>query len=483
MSAVGSDTGYVDDIEVSIAPVPCSTPTNVTASSIAPTSATISWTPGDAETSWNLQYKAASGDWSNSVLVTSNPIYALTGLTDNTQYDVRVQAVCNPVTTSEWSDTAHFTTLVIVVAPTVTTNDATNIGQTTATLNGAITPGNETITAQGFEWKVTNGGTYTAVNATGTTLSYDLTGLMSNTSYTFRAFATTASGTTYGAEKTFTTQQGSVVAPTVTTDDATNIGQTTATLNGSVTPGNETITAQGFEWKATTGGTYTAVNVTGTTMSYDLTGLTANTSYTFRAFATTASGTTYGAEKTFTTDQEQQETCPAPTNVMQATMVKTPNAYIYWIQEDGDANEWKFFYKKISESVWDSVITTTPDVQLTVEDSVLYEGYVVTHCTNGLWSDPSDTITFQASHSGIDDYPLNNSVTVYPNPTNGMVQIQNTEFLMQKVEVYDTYGKLLNVMSVNDHTATLDLNGYASGTYFVKVATDRGVVTKRVVKQ
>ena len=481
-SSGNNNSGYVDDIEVNIAPVPCAAPSNVTVSNIATSAATVTWTPGGSETSWNLQYKEASGSWSNSILVTTNPAYPLTGLMDNTQYDVRVQAVCNAVTTSDWSDTAHFTTLMNVVAPTVTTNDATNIGQTTATLNGAITPGNETITAQGFEWKATTGGTYTAVNATGTTLTYDLTGLATSTNYTFRAFATTASGTTYGTEKTFTTQQGSVVAPTVTTNDATNIGQTNATLNGAVTAGSETITAQGFEWKETAGSTYTTVNATGATMSYDLTGLTPNTGYTFRAFATTASGTTYGTEKTFTTEGQQQDTCPAPTNVYQVTMTKTPTAIIYWVQEEGDVNEWKFFYKKVSESVWDSVITTTPGVELIVEDSTLYEGYVVTHCTNGLWSDPSATIIFQADHSGIDNYTLDNSVTVYPNPTSGVVQIKNEEWRMENVEVYDVFGKLLNVMSVNDHTATLDLGGYAKGTYFVKVTTERGVVTKRVVK-
>ena len=37
-------------------------------------------------------------------------------------------------------------------------------------------------------------------------------------------------------------------------------------------------------------------------------------------------------------------------------------------------------------------------------------------------------------------------------------------------------------MIVNDHTVTLDLSGYATGTYFVRVTTERGVVTKRVVK-
>ncbi len=105
---------------------------------------------------------------------------------------------------------------------------------------------------------------------------------------------------------------------------------------------------------------------------------------------------------------------------------------------------------------------------------------VIAHCTNGQTSDPSATITFMTT--GINDYTLDNSVTVFPNPTNGLVQIKNGEWRMENVEVYDAYGKLLNTMNVNDHTANLDLSGYAKGTYFVRVTTEKGVVTKRVVK-
>ena len=385
ISGTNYNEGYVDNIVVDVAPFICNAPTNVTASNIQQTSATITWTAANGESDWVLQYREPSGSWSSDINVMGTPSYNLTGLTAGTQYEVHVKAVCDNTHSSDWSATATFTT------------------------------------------------------------------------------------------------QSSVTPPTVTTEAADNIGEMTATLHGTVTAGSETITAQGFEWKATAGGSYTAVNATGTAMSYDLTGLTAGTGYTFRAFATTASGTTYGNELTFTTNQEQQETCPAPTNVNQAILLKTPNAIISWTQEEGDANEWKFFYKKVSESMWDSVITTTPDVQLTVEDSVLYEGYVVTHCTNGLWSNPSDTITFQGDHSGIDEYELNN-VVVYPNPTTGVVQIKNGEWRLENVEVYDAYGKLLYEMNVNDHTVNLDLGGYAKGTYFVRVTTEKGVVTKRVVK-
>ena len=54
---------------------------------------------------------------------------------------------------------------------------------------------------------------------------------------------------------------------------------------------------------------------------------------------------------------------------------------------------------------------------------------------------------------------------------------------MKNVEMFDAYGKLLHTETVNSNVATLDLSGYAKGTYFVKVTTEKGVVTKRVVKQ
>ena len=92
--------------------------------------------------------------------------------------------------------------------------------------------------------------------------------------------------------------------PTVSTDYATNVTETSATLNGTISnPDNVTITAQGFEWKATDGGSYTQVVVTGDTLTYNLANLTANTSYTYRSFITYEDTIVYGNEVTFTTNE------------------------------------------------------------------------------------------------------------------------------------------------------------------------------------
>lgn len=90
----------------------------------------------------------------------------------------------------------------------------------------------------------------------------------------------------------------------VTTSAAVNISTTGAWLRGNVVARGNTIVEKGFYWKATEGGTYVKVTSTGGTLTSRLSGLTANTSYTYYAFATTADGTVNGEEVVFTTSEE-----------------------------------------------------------------------------------------------------------------------------------------------------------------------------------
>jgi hypothetical protein len=92
--------------------------------------------------------------------------------------------------------------------------------------------------------------------------------------------------------------------PTVTTDEATGIGATAATLNGTlVSLGNAPSVAVSFEWGTTTsyGDETTAQTMTTTgAFSAALSNLTTNTTYHFRAKAV-AQGISYGIDRTFTT--------------------------------------------------------------------------------------------------------------------------------------------------------------------------------------
>jgi len=271
------------------------------ATNVTVTSATISGsvTPGsEAVTSRGLQYKKQSDtDWIpvDGVLSTG-----LSGLTGNTTYEYRVFAV----TASDifYSTTLTFTT---IIAPVVTTYAATNVKVTSAAISGSVTPGSEAVTSQGLQYKKQSDTDWIPVNGVLSTVLSDLTG---STVYEYRVFAVTASGTFYGATLTFTT----LAVPTVTTHAATNVRVTSAAVSGSVTPGSEAVTGQGFEYKKQSDTDWITVNGVLSTVLSDLTG---NTVYEYRVFAVTASDTFRGATLTFTTLTAPAITTYAATNV------------------------------------------------------------------------------------------------------------------------------------------------------------------------
>jgi len=87
----------------------------------------------------------------------------------------------------------------------------------------------------------------------------------------------------------------------VITDDATNVGKTTATLNGTIIYGTGIIDYVGFCWSTTINPTIDNSNITytgQTTLTHNLTGLIQGTTYYYRAFAHDNGVFIYGDNKT-----------------------------------------------------------------------------------------------------------------------------------------------------------------------------------------
>ncbi|MEI7525206.1 MAG: hypothetical protein WCJ95_12790 [Mariniphaga sp.] len=235
-------------------------------------------------------------------------VSSLSGLSSNTLYYVRAYAV-NSAGTS-YGNEKSFTTLSQPVIPTVTTAPVTNITNTTAQSGGTITSdGGATVTSRGVCWSTTQNPTLANShtsdgNGTGSYTS-QMTGLTPYTFYYVRAYATNSVGTSYGSQITFMTLQTPTLA-TVTTVDALNITQTTATTGGTVmSDGGSIVTARGVCYATTSNPTLansytTDGSGTGTFVS-NLTGLTPGTLYYVRAYATNNVGTAYGNQVTFTT--------------------------------------------------------------------------------------------------------------------------------------------------------------------------------------
>ena len=102
---------YIDNFSVTeyVAPAcPAINAATLEESNVTAHTATVSWTAGGEETAWNLQYKAAGGEWSSVIPVATNPSYDLTGLAANTLYYVRVQADCAGDGTGDWTGDEAF---------------------------------------------------------------------------------------------------------------------------------------------------------------------------------------------------------------------------------------------------------------------------------------------------------------------------------------------------------------------------------------
>ena len=87
--------------------------------------------------------------------------------------------------------------------------------------------------------------------------------------------------------------------------------------------------------------------------------------------------------------------------------------------------------------------------------------------------------------SGIDNYELRDNLSVYPNPAvnNVTISVNNNNVTIEKVELYNIYGQLLNMMYVNGNTVEISVHALATGTYFAKVFTDKGIATMPVIRK
>jgi plastocyanin len=206
-------------------------------------------------------------------------------------------------------------------APTASTGLASSIGETEATLQGSVnSDGNAT--TYFFEYgKTESYETSTSeesagAGSTGKAVSVPVGSLTPGTIYHYRLVAKNSVETVFGADRTFTTSSPPA-EPSATTDVASGLGETEATLQGAVGPNGEA-TTYFFEWGPTsqygqlTGELPAGEDHTVHSESAHLSGLAAGTVYHYRIVAKNPLGTMEGADQTFTTASTPPSPPPPP---------------------------------------------------------------------------------------------------------------------------------------------------------------------------
>ncbi len=174
---------------------------------------------------------------------------------------------------------------------------------------------------------------------TGTGTSFNDTGLTNGTAYHYKIFSRDA----YGNYATGTVPTGSpatpaATAPTLSTTAASSVTATSSVANGNITDtGGSNATSRGF---ATSTNSTVSSSVSTSTATGDfgtgaftgaVSGLTGNTTYYFRAYATNPTGTGYGSIESFLTPPNTPGT-PTYTSITATTTA------ISWTNPSGAAS-------------------------------------------------------------------------------------------------------------------------------------------------
>lgn len=169
---------------------------------------------------------------------------------------------------------------------------------------------------------------------------------------------------------------------------------------------------------------------------------------------------------------------------------------------DAGPKDFKIQYKIGETGMWtdvpDGTVTVandwitgvTEDLELPVEcndESLIYIRWIMTSNLNindeTLVADGKSKIdnVIVTGAEIITDVSLVSStaISVYPNPTNGIINIKSSSNL-KDITMYDMTGKLVFNSALNSLNASFDFNDYANGIYIVKITNKTETITRRI---
>jgi len=264
---------------------------------------------------------------------------SITGLTPGTIYYFRAFAT-NSIGTS-YGNQLTATTLTALAS--VSTTVISSITSITCTGGGnVISDGGAAVTVRGVCYGTSQNPTITNTKTNDGTskgsFTSSITGLLPGTTYYFRAYATNSVGTSYGGQVTATTNTLNTTLPVITTTTASAITATSATSGGNITSeGGAKVTVRGICWSKsqnpTKADTITSNGTGSGNFISTITGLTPNTTYYIRAFATNSIGTAYGNQITVITNAALPDVYSMPITAITAISVTSGGS----VGKDGGA--------------------------------------------------------------------------------------------------------------------------------------------------
>lgn len=178
-----------------------------------------------------------------------------------------------------------------------------------------------------------------------------------------------------------------------------------------------------------------------------------------------------------------QTPCPTPTG-LSVTDQSNHLVTVEW-DDDPGVSSWNVRFCQAGGE-WSSVTSDTSRYTITgLTSQSTFFIQVQANCGGNCLSEWSDTVTAATTNVGVANR-LEDSVVLFPNPAKEIVNVQCAMYNVQlggELQLFDVYGKLLQIVPITSETTQIDVSGLADGMYFVRVTTEEGSVTKQFVKK
>ncbi len=145
-------------------------------------------------------------------------------------------------------------------------------------------------------------------------------------------------------------------------------------------------------------------------------------------------------------------------------------------------------YKNIS-SVWTQIGTDIDgeaeddsfgqSVALSSDASTLAIGNISDNNSNGIRSGRVSVYDLNGLLSS-NDYTLS-EFNLYPNPVKNILHLDTNTITIKNALLYSIEGKLISQFTISNNT--INLKNLTSGLYFLKLVSDKGSITKKIIKQ
>lgn len=486
---VASDCGNGTDVSpfsnlVSFNTLPtCPSPSGLTVSNISQTNVDLAWTSNGAETSWDIVYGAVGFDIDTEgtiVTATTNP-FTLTGLTAATNYQVYVRANCGSGDISNWSSPIQFNTTICDLSEqceyTFICTDSYGDGWN----GGALVIEQNSITIATIE----------AIDHYGSGNSYTDTFhvmLCDNISTTFNwiegfydnEVALTildpagnqlfSSVDMINASSPILTIVTNCSAVGESCDTPTNV-QVNAASNSANVSWTSTESAWIVEYKLATASNWTA-SPTLTTTTYNITGLTASTNYVVRvkSVCDASNESDWSAEIPFTTLAGDVTTYTITATATGPGSI-TPSGTVT-VQEGTDIT---FSFTANEGATTQQLLVDNIETAIPANNEYTFSSVVANHTIEVVF----------AEETGIEEVDLDATVLLFPNPATSHIEIRlsNDLLINSTLDIYDVYGRKIATQMMNNTSAKVDISGYSTGMYLVRISNDNGVVVKNFIKK